>query len=285
MTDINDWSEPGDDWEPDYGRGRIRYRDDRFRISYKSEAEARSGLAALAHACGWLVQEEVVVPGWGRIDLVLRETHEAGPILIELKVDLIRPRDIRKACQQADGYGRWWARVRGEVNLPLLVGCNVDEAAAAPVADTYPEVWICAASPFMNWLQTGGQPHNRLARAMERAAALRQRLAVHDEAVNNLYAAAAMKNCTDKGGNQPALFDGLPVGIVIAPGAIKPRGRCTWADFEIGRGERVANIDHAKDRLTRYDAAMDRLRGLMSANPTLTADEAAELLLQGTAND
>lgn len=94
---------------------------------------------------------------------------------------------------------------------------------------------------------------------------------------------SAMKDfCSldDKGGNQPALFDGLPVGIVIAPGVIKPRGRCTWADLEIGRYERVSNIDHAKDRLTRYDAAMDRLRKLMVANPTLTADEAAKQIMR-----
>lgn len=173
----------------DSGRGRIRYQDDKFRISYKSEVEARSGLAAMAHACGWLVQEEVVVPGWGRIDLVLREASESRPILVELKVDLIRPRDIRKAFQQADGYGRWWTRVRGEVNLPLLVGCNVDQAAVAPIADTYPEVGIYAASSLVAWLPIGLEPHNRLWRATERTAALRQRLTVHEEALVKLRAA------------------------------------------------------------------------------------------------
>lgn len=180
----------------DYGKGRIRYQDGGFRISYKSEAEVRSGLAAMAHAFGWLVQEEVAVPGWGRIDLILRETHEAQPILVELKVNLIKPRDIRKAFQQVDGYGRWWARARGEVNFPLLIGCNIDQVAVAPVADTYPEIGIHAVSFFMAWLQTGGHPGNRLERATERADALRQRLAVYEGAVSKLRSAALEDRAT-----------------------------------------------------------------------------------------
>ncbi|MFD9948152.1 hypothetical protein ACFWYW_19775 [Nonomuraea sp. NPDC059023] len=95
--------------------------------------------------------------------------------------------------------------------------------------------------------------------------------------------AAAMKEfCSqdDKGGDQPTLFDGLPVGIVIAPGVIKPRGRCTWADLQVGREERVANIGHAQDRLRRYDFALNRLRMPMQGDPSLTADDAAELLLR-----
>lgn len=92
---------------------------------------------------------------------------------------------------------------------------------------------------------------------------------------------SAMKDlCSldDKGGDQPALFDGLPVGIAVAPGVIKPRNKCNWADLMVGRDERKANIGHARDRFKRYNDALRRLRPLMSVNPHLTVEQAAAMI-------
>jgi hypothetical protein len=117
--------------------GGITLGPDAFPTVYlsKSETDLRRSLASVAYAYGWDVREEVVIPGWGRIDIVLGDTD--GTYLVELKIELTKPARIRKAFQQADGYGRWWAANVGRPADTILVGLEVDAAALATVADAY----------------------------------------------------------------------------------------------------------------------------------------------------
>ncbi|HWH01927.1 MAG TPA: hypothetical protein VNV66_22025, partial [Pilimelia sp.] len=39
-------------------------------IQWRNERDMQDGLAELAHLCGWKVQRELHVLGWGRVDLV-----------------------------------------------------------------------------------------------------------------------------------------------------------------------------------------------------------------------
>lgn len=77
---------------------------------------------------------------------------------------------------------------------------------------------------------------------------------------------------------QLGLFPGIPAGIHIAPGIVKPRDRCTWADLQIGRRERVENIEHAAKKLDLYDEDLDALRPLMMDDPDLTLADARKRL-------
>jgi hypothetical protein len=129
----------------------------------RTEAHLRRGLASAAHAYGWLVEEEVVVPNWGRIDIVLRDGRNS-PVLIELKLDLTRPAKIRHAFQQTDGYGRWWAQERSEAADTILVGARVDSAAVSAVHRAYPQVGWCNAGGLFAELKNRGDEQSRLAR-------------------------------------------------------------------------------------------------------------------------
>ncbi len=130
----------------------------------RTEAHIRTALASLAFLYGWEVEEEVVVPGWGRIDLILRDGMSA-PMLVELKIDLTKPARIRKAFQQADGYGRWWAECKREHANAALVGIDVDSVALDPVASAYLSVQCMAVGLFIGFLETGGTKAGRVKRA------------------------------------------------------------------------------------------------------------------------
>jgi hypothetical protein len=123
--------------DPSVTFGSITLGPESFPTVYlsKSETDLRRSLASVAYAYGWDVREEVVIPGWGRIDIVLDAPDET--YLVELKIDLTKPARIRRAFQQADGYGRWWAANVGRPTDTILVGSKVDEAAVAVVADAY----------------------------------------------------------------------------------------------------------------------------------------------------
>lgn len=120
-----------------------------FKITYRTEADLRASLAELASLYGWDVEEEVVVPGWGRIDLVLRAGDDLPPYLVELKLALTKPSEVRRAFQQTDGYGRWWAKERNEANVPLLVAKAPDMSIVTPVADAYPGVPFRTINDFI----------------------------------------------------------------------------------------------------------------------------------------
>lgn len=128
-----------------------------------TEADLRRNLASAAHAYGWLVEEEVVVPGWGRIDLILRDGRSA-PALIELKLDLTKPAQIRRAFQQTDGYGRWWAQERGESADTILVGLKVDSVAMNAVYRAYPHVGWRTAAELLGEMAHRGDEEARLLR-------------------------------------------------------------------------------------------------------------------------
>jgi len=123
--------------DPGVTFGGITVGPESFPTVYLSESETdlRRSLASVAYAYGWDVREEVVIPGWGRIDIVLDAPDET--YLVELKIDLTKPARIRRAFQQADGYGRWWAANVGRPTDTILVGSKIDEAAVAVVADAY----------------------------------------------------------------------------------------------------------------------------------------------------
>lgn len=136
--------------------GRIDVRmisDCGFGIRYRSESDLRASLAEVAALFGWDVEEEVVVPGWGRIDLVLRPSRVAKPYLVELKLALKKPNEVRRAFQQADGYGRWWTKEKGEANTPLVVADAPNLSIVTPVADAYPAIPFRTVDDFLNGLR------------------------------------------------------------------------------------------------------------------------------------
>lgn len=149
-----------------------------------NEASLRRNLASAAHAYGWLVEEEVVVPGWGRIDIIIRDGLSA-PTLIELKLDLTKPARIRRAFQQTDGYGRWWAQERGEAVDTILVGLHVDEAAMTAVYRAYPHVGWCNAAGLLEKFASRGSEEARVLRrrrCVDRLANLRGIVSAYEAA-------------------------------------------------------------------------------------------------------
>jgi hypothetical protein len=164
----------------------LRAEGDLFKISYTGETNLRAQLAVLARAFGWLVEEEVVVPGWGRIDLVLRSVSGMDVRLIELKTDLTKPARIRRAFQQADGYGRWWTRHQTQRANVHLVAADADWSAVHAVQAAYPEVGCLDVREFIvrltDWLSLDA----RYARAIGRFEAIRNLLAVHELALLNM---------------------------------------------------------------------------------------------------
>lgn len=153
-------------------------------VSYRTEADMRRGLAKLAFAYGWSVQEEVVIPSWGRIDLVLSDPSP-GSILIELKRLLAKPSEVRRGFQQADGYGRWWVANHGEpAQVILCAGAAVTDTSSVDAA--YPEVRFLLIGQVMTGLGVWGDLQARARVARSRTAELRGLLQVHEHAVEGL---------------------------------------------------------------------------------------------------
>lgn len=128
-----------------------------------SEADLRRSLASVAHAYGWLVDEEVVVPGWGRIDLILRDGF-GHPRLVELKLELTKPARIRRGLQQADGYGRWWTQKYGQAVNTYLVGLDFNRTEVDALATAYPSVAAIPCEQFLGGLVSWGESEGRAAR-------------------------------------------------------------------------------------------------------------------------
>lgn len=93
-------------------------RDDATRLTYTDEASLRGGFAAMAYLHGWSVRQEVVIPKWGRLDLVIDHPKSGWAVPIEFKLLMTRQGQVRKAFQQADGYARWLR----ENDTSVLVG-------------------------------------------------------------------------------------------------------------------------------------------------------------------
>ncbi|MEH0657692.1 hypothetical protein QA860_08095 [Streptomyces stelliscabiei] len=180
----------------------LRLDDNKIVVSYATEAHARTAFRQLAEAYGWLVEEEVVIPGWGRVDLVLRSSPSEKPLLIELKKELRKPSEIRRAFQQADGYGRWWSTHKAETTTSILVGIQVDWERVGPVADAYPEVGVLDGPTFMHRLNTwDSNTGHRALRAHDRLTRLANQLAVHQHAVGQLDALVHSRLDASEAGN------------------------------------------------------------------------------------
>lgn len=163
--------------------------DGRITCQIRSETDLRKSLAMLARAAGWLVQEELVVPGWGRIDLVLREEVFLPPYLVELKLDLTKQAAVRKAFQQADGYGRWWSTTRGEAATVIVVPAEFDDGLMSAVQAAYPTLQWHGLSEFI-YVVTAmlDRPRGRVARANALLADLKSLVEVHEMATAQLTA-------------------------------------------------------------------------------------------------
>lgn len=154
------------------------------------EATLRVNFASTAHAYGWLVEEEVAIPGWGRIDLVLRD-GVGHPHLIELKINLARSSEIRRALQQADGYGRWWVQAHGEAAQSHLVGCHVDKGLLASMSAAYPEVDagdLGLLTRGLRWWGCNEGIHARHARSISRLRNLRRVTLAYEAALDEMDA-------------------------------------------------------------------------------------------------
>lgn len=163
---------------------RVFIKDDMLNCRFGSEAELRSGIARVADAYGWIVEEEVVVPGWGRIDLVLRASPRNLPLLVELKLDLLKASDVRKAYQQADGYSRWWAKENSEANTPVLVSNKADMTLISSIGDAYPTVKYRGAFSTLKGLRTWEVTPFRQACAQRRLEERRRQFEINDHAVD-----------------------------------------------------------------------------------------------------
>lgn len=157
-----------------------------FYVSWTSEAQMRAGLARVARAYGWWVREEVVVPGWGRIDLVLRRAVSEKPWLIELKLALNKPSEVRRAFQQADGYSRWWAQHHGEANLPIVSSPKPRMDVIQPVADAYPGVPYRSVAELLGGFLRWEVNRERVDAAYQRVAEARRELDLDERAHEQL---------------------------------------------------------------------------------------------------
>lgn len=158
--------------------------DDMLNCRFSNEAELRSGIARAADAYGWIVEEEVEVRGWGRIDIVLRSEPRAHPFLVELKLELIKPSEVRKAYQQADGYSRWWAKEKSEAGAPFLVANQADASLITSIGDAYPTVRYFSAFDTLKGLRTWEHNPWRQTTAEQRRAERRRQFEINDFAVD-----------------------------------------------------------------------------------------------------
>lgn len=123
-------------------------------ISYSDEADLSLGIATVAHLHGWHVEREVVIPGWGRLDLWLTEASGTRSWSIELKLRLDRPALVRKAFQQAEGYRRWLIDDGREPFGMVLAApdANCNQQLIAQVGRLYPSVRFVTGGRILNWL-------------------------------------------------------------------------------------------------------------------------------------
>lgn len=116
---------------------------DEIELRWQSEADLRDSLADFARLHGWQVQTELVVPGWGRPDLVLSVNDVM--VVVELKVALTAQSRIRKAFQQADAY----RRCLPAATHVLLVAGHINRDLASEYATAFRSVTLCAAGELM----------------------------------------------------------------------------------------------------------------------------------------
>lgn len=138
--------------------------DDNYVISYSSESELRDGLADIGHRCGWDVDTEYVVHGWGRPDLLLRQPGTT--IAVELKTDILTPSKCRKAIQQADNY----VKAMPNADRVILAAANISWDEMSKYESAYPGVWVMEVSTLLWFMKswTGEAERHRMALARYR---------------------------------------------------------------------------------------------------------------------
>lgn len=127
--------------------GNVVIGDEGLAVSYRSESELRDALAQFADLCGWNVETERHIPGWGRADLFLSAGQTS--YAIELKLNLTRASTIRKAFQQADSYAKALPGVHVILSAP-----NVNQQIAQEYDIAYTDVFFLPVGSLMGWMQT-----------------------------------------------------------------------------------------------------------------------------------
>ena len=136
-------------------------------IAMQDESDLQRGMAEYAELHGWRAQCETVIPGWGRLDLILHAAeYDDYAAVIEFKTKLVKPSLIRKAFQQADGYKRWLEMNNKYFGVVWLSANEIDEAAANDAAYAYREsVRLIHPGVIMNFISASHRVEDRVARA------------------------------------------------------------------------------------------------------------------------
>lgn len=175
--------------------------DDDWRLLYGTEFDLRDGLAKAADLCGWHVETEHVVPGWGRPDLYLRSGNDLV-VAVELKLDLLTASECRKGIQQADAY----RLALPEVSATFLVAAAINREVMEPYGQAYPRVEVYTAGAFIEWL-----------RGADRGLAVRHRIAF--DRFQRLSREAELSRRVLA---ELSAFHSSPLGAHILPGSPTP---------------------------------------------------------------
>ncbi|GIF25753.1 hypothetical protein BJ973_004027 [Actinoplanes tereljensis] len=104
--------------------------DDLVTIHYHSEHDLVRGIAQWALCTGWITVREYTIWNsgrkYGRVDLLLRATRDACPVLIEVKRGIHTLDEAKSAFKQLADYRRAYAAENGATPVCLLVygECN-----------------------------------------------------------------------------------------------------------------------------------------------------------------
>lgn len=123
--------------------------EDRLTVHWTDEASLRDGLAEFARLYGWKVRTEVVLPGWGRVDLIAE--NRATQYVIEIKLRIDRPSLLRKAVQQLDGYARHLPLEPGMTRALVVMAPKI-KCSAWEVEAAYPDISIINCNQLMTSL-------------------------------------------------------------------------------------------------------------------------------------
>lgn len=126
-------------------------------VWYSTEASLSDGIAAHAEVYGWTTRREVVIPNWGRLDLILTSPLGVN-IAVEVKLQLAQPAQIRKAFMQADGYRRWLGENYVDdldVTEVYLAAAKIGWDAVKPVWSLYPGVKFASVPTVLERIWNG----------------------------------------------------------------------------------------------------------------------------------
>jgi hypothetical protein len=128
----------------------IRLEDGQPFVMYGSESDLRDALHAYADSYGWNVKTEVHVPGWGRIDLLIRGAWR--PWVIELKVAVSKPALLRRGLTQVHGYAASVAQTMERSTRSILCAPKFPDWAQEMASTAYPDIELITVSELMGEL-------------------------------------------------------------------------------------------------------------------------------------